>query len=189
MKKYIIFVIAFCLLSLAFVYLLKSVYSHHLETSLLKSFSSSREGVQFIEKNPDFIKSISKYPEIVIFVKNCVSVTPKFYILFHKYPEVFDDLRTSPRLRKNCLFSSKYPKVVQFWADNFKKLLSFTKEHPDMVEYLQRNLDYAHYLCVDHFDKFEYIMTSPDAGVLAKKVLEEYIVQKYLKAPDGDKLV
>ncbi len=187
MKRSTVFVFLIGLLAVFSVILSKPIYYYYSESSLLKSFSSTSEGREFVKRNPVFIKSIRAYPDIIIFVKNCINITPEYYSIFNENMGFFEKLKVSQRLRNVYSFFSTFPELVKYGAANFVKLSSFVNQNPAMLEYLRRTPDYARYLCVEHLDKLNLVISSPDPRTAAMQTLEEYAIKNYIKLSGENK--
>jgi len=174
--------VAVLLIVLLWPFTYKKIDEARQRALLINELKKYPQGLDFISQDSRFIDSFMDYPEIVMIVKNAIKTNPSFIGFFRNNKDFIEEIKASERQRRIYLFFSKYPAILSFALSDFENLRQTTRRHPLLAEHLIKHPDYAHYLSVEHPERFREIIDSPDPAGTAKKILDRFIIDKYIRS-------
>lgn len=182
-KKHWWVIIGISVCFLIFIFSFRIISKSYLQATFIREFSRYPGAKDFLKNNPEFIKSVTDYPEILTILKNGLDYFPEESIefLFQHHKKFIEDLKNNPEIRKTILnLSSSCPPTMELFLRDYNASLSFFKKLPQGGKFLVKNPDFAHYLA-EHPDKLKILFTSPELERTGREIYEEFIIEKYLK--------
>ncbi len=181
-RLYVAFVVFLVAVALSALPAIRAYKRYSAKVSLLKLIESSKEGEDFLKRNPDFIQSVIDYPIVVDIMINFINFASKPFDFIETHKTFLEEIKLSPRLQKILLFYSGYPLAVELFTRDFKSFHVFLTKHTNLVEQLILNKEFADYVLQEHIDKFKDSIYSADPAMTGKKNHEQFVIDKYLKS-------
>lgn len=157
----------------------KYLYMKH---ELIKRFRSTPEADLFFRKHIDDSWRVVKNPERTMMFWNFLHNNEKSRDFFIKnWKVVLDELDSDPYLVKLGFITSEDSRAIDFWFENFDKLLKFHKKFPRSARAISMRPDLWLYMVAEHPEKGRSVLDSEDPASRIRELYEDYVIKKHIK--------